>query len=198
MARLRPAVVGVLLTLVVLLMLAAPGQTAPVRWELNINPPPVVQDTTKPHQCTVTWLVTDTATSDVYASRMQIAPAEDAHSVGDRMPCPSLVPPRMAFQALDACGSRAAELRNCVFADMSRGFEQQPTIRNSAENASRCASDTFSHIGIACRKSGDLSVCNVGCGRSAEDARQQALARCAEKQQNPCDTAGSIEILAPD
>jgi hypothetical protein len=179
-----------------LLVLTMPARTAPVGWDLKFTEPPVIQDSTKPRQCTVTWLVDDTATSDVYAVRMQIAPTEDARAVGDRLPCPSNVPPRLAARALDVCSARAADPRTCVYADMSRGFELTPDVRNTAENTSRCPSDKFSHIGIACWKSGTLDVCDVGCGRTAEDAQVEARARCAEKQQKTCDAVGSIPILS--
>jgi hypothetical protein len=180
-----------------LLALTVASQATPLSWDLKISPPPVIQDSTKPRQCTVTWLVDDIGTNDVYAIRMQITPDEDARPVGDRMPCPSNVPPRIAARALDACTARAADPRTCVFADMARSFEREQDIRNTAENTSRCASDQFSHIGIACWKSGGLDVCDVGCGKTPEGAETVARARCAEKQEKSCDSVGSVPILAP-
>lgn len=180
------------------MMLAmGPVLATPLGWDLKVNPPPVIQDSTRPRECTVTWLVDDVATNDVYAVRMQITPTEDTRPVGDRMPCPSAIPPRMAARALDVCTARAAAERSCVFADMSRGFEAERDIRNTAENASRCASDQSLEVGIACWKSGTLEVCNVGCGHSPEAAQAAAKARCAEKQQKDCTIAGSLPVLAP-
>jgi hypothetical protein len=181
-----------------LLALGLPARATPLSWDLKIDLPPIIQDSTKPRQCTVTWLLDDTATNDVYAVRMQITPTEDARPVGDRMPCPPVISPRIAARALDVCTARAADPRSCVYADMSRGFERERDIRNTAENSSRCASDQFSHIGVACWKSGGLEVCDVGCGRTAEDARAAARARCGEKHQKSCDTVGSLPVLAPD
>jgi hypothetical protein len=179
------------------LVATAPVLATPLAWDLKVSPPPVIQDSTKPRECTVTWLLDDTATNDVYAVRMQITPTEDARPVGDRMPCPSAVPPRIAARALDVCTARAADPRSCVFADMSRGFEAERDIRNTAENTSRCASDRAVDVGIACWKSGTLEVCNVGCGASPEDAQAAARARCAEKQEKDCMIAGSLPVLAP-
>jgi len=185
------------LVLLALVASSLPVRATPVNWDLQISPPPIITDSTKPRACTITWLVDNAATNDVYAVRMQITPAEDATPVGDRIPCPSNVPPRLAARALDVCTARAADPRHCVFADMGRGFEREPDVRNTAENAARCASDKFTHIGIACWKSGTLEVCDVGCGRSAADAMAEARSRCAEKQQKSCDIAGSLPILAP-
>lgn len=173
------------------------AQATPLSWELKLGLPPVVQDSTKPRQCTVTYLVEDIATNDAYAARMQISPAEDARPTGNLMPCPAMVSPRLAARALDECTSRAADPRSCVFADMSRGFQTEPELRNTAENASRCPSDRFSHIGIACWKSGTLDVCNVGCGPTAEEAQARARARCADKHQTVCPVSESVPVLAP-
>jgi hypothetical protein len=189
---------GIAAALFGLLALSVTARSTPLGWDLKVNPPPIVQDSTRPRQCTVTWLVDDIATNDVYAARMQIAPTEDAHPVGDRLPCPPSVPPRVAAQALDVCVGRAADARSCVFADMSRGFQAEPGIRATAENTSRCASDRASHIGIACWKSGGLDVCDVGCGATPEEAQAQARLRCVEKHQKSCDETGSVPVLAPD
>jgi hypothetical protein len=84
-----------------------------------------------------------------------------------------------------------------VFADMSRGFENEPEVRNTSENASRCASDKFSEIGIACVASGNLSVCDVGCGNSPVEARSRARARCVDKQQRDCPVTASVPVSGP-
>lgn len=191
------ALIPTLAGIMALLAATLPVLAVPVNWDLQINPPPIIADSTRPRACTIAWLVDDIATNDVFAVRMQITPAEDATPVGDRIPCPANVPPRLAARALDVCTARAGDPRRCVFADMGRGFEREPDVRNSAENAARCASDKFTHIGLACWKAGALEVCDVGCGRSAADAQAEARSRCAEKQQKICNIAGSLPILAP-
>jgi hypothetical protein len=190
--------VRLLLGSILAALLVAPGRTTPLDWELHISQPPIVQDSTRPRQCTVTWLVADTGTNDVYAVRMQIAPTDDARPQGGRLPCPSSVPVRMAERALDACTARAADARSCVYADMSRGFEAAPEIRNTAENASRCSSDKATAIGIACWHSGRLDVCDVACGATPAAAETAAQARCKDKHQRTCTTAGSVPVLAPE
>jgi hypothetical protein len=98
---------------------------------------------------------------------------------------------------MDACLSRAGERRSCVFADMSRGFDQNPDLTNTAENGSRCASDRFSHIGVACWKAGALEICNVGCGQQPSDAMREARERCEAKHQKTCEITGVQPIQAP-
>jgi hypothetical protein len=159
--------------------------------------PPVVNDTTKPPDCTVTYLVTNVATNDTIAVRMQIAPDQNATPVNNVMPCPPDVPPRVASRALDACTRRAAEPKHCVFADMGRDFEKHPSLDNTAENNSRCASDKATDIGLACWRSGELEVCDVGCGNGGAAAIAAAVQRCEAKQQRQCPITGSLPVLAP-
>jgi hypothetical protein len=159
--------------------------------------PSIVQDTTRPRECTVTYLVEDSATNDTFAVRMQISPAEKAVATAGRLPCPAQVPPHVSARALDGCRERAKNPKTCVFADMGRGFESDPQINNTSENASRCASDRASQIGIACWKSGKLDVCNVACGVTAGDAITAARTRCEAKQETSCNITGAVSVLAP-
>jgi hypothetical protein len=175
----------------------APAWAAPTTGGSSSALPPVVEDTTKAAPCTITWLVTNIVTSDTFAVRMQIAPDPNDRPVNNLMPCPRDVPPRVASRALDACILRAADPKDCVFADMARGFEQRPNAENTAENASRCASDKASDIGVACWRSGALEVCGAGCGASPEAAIAAAVSRCESKHQQQCKITGSRPVLAP-
>ncbi len=189
--------------LLLIVLMGAVGLAGPAAWGAALpfsageQPPEVVVDTKKPRSCTIAWLLTDTATSDFYMSRMQVEPNENDRPSVRSMPCPLRVPPRMAARALDICLARAAEFRTCVFADMARIFIEQPELRATAENTSRCASDLASHIGVACWKKGDLSVCSVACGQSELEARDLARGRCEAKHQQRCDMTGAAPILAP-
>jgi len=180
-------------------LLSTGGRTnaGPLAFDLQLNVPPVIADSQAPKACTVTYLIADTVNNDLYAARMRIASAETDGPVDNRMPCPPNVPPHVALQALDTCATRAGEARSCVFADMTRGFEREPEIRNTSENASRCASDKFSDIGVACWTSGKLSVCDVGCGNSPADAMTRARARCQEKQQQSCPVMATVPVSGP-
>ena len=160
-------------------------------------PPPMLHDSTAPKQCTVTYLVEDIANNDTYAIRMQVAPSSTAVASEGRLPCPSIVPPRVGQRALDGCRERAADPKTCMFADMSRGFQSEPLIRNTSENASRCSSDLATDIGIACWKSGNLDVCNVACGSTSAEAMNSAKDRCEAKHLKGCRITGSMPVLAP-
>ena len=173
------------------------AQAVPTTFDLFNPPPTVVEDTTKAPNCTVTYLVIDIATSDVIAVRMRIAPAADDRPTNNVMPCPPNIPPRVAARALDACILRAADPKDCVYADMGRDFEQRPIANNTAENSSRCLSDKASDIGIACGRAGELQVCGVGCGDSPRAATEAAVARCEAKHQRQCPMTGSLPVLAP-
>lgn len=159
--------------------------------------PPVIEDTTKAANCTVTYLVTNTTTNDTIAVRMQIAPDPNDKPVDNLMPCPTDIPPRVAARALDACIARAADPRDCVFADMGRDFEKRPGVDNTAENTSRCRSDQAAQIGVACWRSGQTQICDVACGDSPEAAAAAAVTRCEAKQQRQCPISGSLPVLAP-
>lgn len=182
-----------------LLALVSFGQAAasPLTFDLELHVPPVITDSKAPAGCTVTYLIADTANNDLFAARMRIAGSETDTPVNGRLPCPASIDPRVASRALDACRDREPDPKSCVFGDMARGFERTPSVRNTAENASRCALDHFSDIGVACWMSGGLSVCNVGCGASPATAVSQARARCEEKQQHACPITGSVPIAGP-
>ena len=166
-------------------------------FELNLYVPPVIADSQAPVTCTVTYLIADTANNDLFAARMRIAPAETDAPVNNRLPCPREVPPRVGLQGLSVCMTRAGESKVCVFADMSRGFEREPAINNTSENASRCASDTFSDIAAACWTSGKLLVCDVACGNSPDEAVARARTRCQDKQQQSCPVTATVPVSGP-
>lgn len=176
---------------------AGPATAGPQTFDLQLFVPPVIADSLAPVTCTVTYLIADTANNDLFAARMRIASAENDTPVKNRLPCPAQVPTRVALQALDVCTSRAADSKSCVFADMSRGFEREPTIANTSEIASRCSSDTFSDIAASCWTSGKLSVCDVACGQSPEEAVSRARDRCQEKQQQSCAVTATVPVSGP-
>jgi hypothetical protein len=179
------------------LTLLSPARAGTSTFDIMNNLPPVVQDTTKAATCTVTYLVTDVTTNDLIAVRMQITPDPNEQPVGNLMPCPPNIPPRVASRALDACTKRAADPKQCVYADMGRDFEHRPKVDNTAENNSRCASDKASDIGVACWRAGELQVCGVGCGDSPATAVAAAVNRCEAKQQRQCPITASLPVLAP-
>jgi hypothetical protein len=180
-----------------LLLSGSAASAGPLSFDLQLNVPPVIADSQAPAGCTVTYLIADTANNDLFAARMRIASAETDAPVANRMPCPRDVPTRVASRALDMCMSRAGDQKSCVFADMARGFESEPTIANTSEIASRCASDKFSDIGAACRMSGKLSVCDVACGNTPAEAVAQARTRCEDKQQHSCPVTATVPVSGP-
>jgi hypothetical protein len=107
---------------------AGPTRAAVNTPDLMNTLPPVIEDTTRAAHCTVTYLVTDITTNDMIAVRMQISPDPNDKPVDNLMPCPADIPPRVASRALDACVARAADPKNCVFADMGRDFEKRPIV----------------------------------------------------------------------
>jgi hypothetical protein len=174
-----------------------PATAAPGTFDTQDGLPPVVEDTTKPADCTVTWLVDDIATNDTIAVRMRISPDPNDMPANNLMPCPRDIPPRVASRALDACIVRAASPKDCVFADMGRDFQQRHNVDATAENNSRCASDKAADIGVACWRSGDLQICGVGCGDGPDAAISAAVNRCQAKHQRHCPITGSMPVLAP-
>lgn len=185
------------LALLCCLALAAVARAGDSSSDITSGLPPVVKDTSRPADCTVTYLVTNVATNDTLAVRMQIAPDSNDTPANNVMPCPPDIPPRIASRALDACTRRAAEPKHCVFADMARDFEKAPRLDNTAENTARCTSDKATDIGVACWRSGELDVCDVGCGNSAAAAIAAAEQRCEAKQQRQCPITRSLPVLAP-
>ena len=186
-----------LAALAVVLLLTCSAQAGMLDFDTGPSVPPVIVDTKAPPACTVTWLVDNTANNDVFAARMRIDAGEGDTPVDGRMPCPTDIEPRVADRALQECSSRSADPKACVFADMARGFEAQPDMRSTAENASRCPSDKATQIALACWMSGGLAVCNVGCGESAEAAKKAAQSRCEDKQQHSCPVAAAVPVLGP-
>ena len=185
------------LAAIALAVISAPAGAAPSSGDISGGLPPVVKDSTKAATCTVTYLVTNIVTNDTIAVRMQVTPDQNDSPVGNLMPCPPDIPPRVASRALDACSRRAGDPKDCVFADMARDFEKHPGINSTAENSSRCSSDKASDIGIACFLVDGLQVCSVGCGGSPQSAIAAAVRRCEAKQQQQCPITGSQSILAP-
>jgi hypothetical protein len=182
---------------IALAVIGAPAGAAPSSGDIGGGLPPVVKDSTKAATCTVTYLVTNIVTNDTIAVRMQVTPDQNDSPVGNLMPCPPDIPPRVASRALDACTRRAGDPKDCVFADMARDFEKHPGINSTAENSSRCSSDKASDIGIACFLVDGLQVCSVGCGGSPRSAIDAAVLRCEAKQQQQCPITGSQSVLAP-
>ena len=182
---------------ILLLLMAGSAAAAPLSFGTDESVPAVVTDTTKPRMCTVAFLVTDVATNDVFVARMQIEPGVDEKPTKNRYGCPTAVPTRVSARAMEACLVRAGDAKLCVFGDMAREFEKRPDARLTAENTSRCASDIYSHIGIACWKSGERDICNVACGGSDQEARDLARGRCEVKQQKRCAITGAAEVLPP-
>jgi hypothetical protein len=187
----------VLAVVIALLSTRVAAEAGPLSFDLQLNIPPVIADSMAPARCTVTYVVADLTNNDLYAARMRIDPAETDTSVQNRLPCPAAMPPRVGLRALDICTTRTGESKYCVFADMARGFERDPDIHNTAENAARCSSDKASDIGVACWMSGTLSVCNVACANSPHDALVQARARCEDKQQHSCPVTATVPVSGP-
>jgi hypothetical protein len=186
-----------ILALLAALLAASAALAAPVSTSTDESVPPVVTDTAKPRQCVIAYLVTDVGTNDIFISRQQVEPAQDEKPGRGRYACPTDVPARVATRALEPCLARAGDLKLCVFGDMARGFENRPDARQTAENTSRCASDLANYIGIACWQAGDRDVCNVACGNTEQEARDQARGRCEVKQQKRCTVTGAAEVLPP-
>jgi hypothetical protein len=181
----------------VLLTLTASAQAGTQDFNLGLGVPPVILNTKAPPTCTVTWLLDNTANNDIFAARMRIDPGDQDSPVNGRMPCPADIAPRVADRALEVCANRSADPKTCVFADMTRDFEAHPDVRSTAENSSRCTSEKAAQIALACWMSGGLAVCNVGCGDTAEAAKQSAKARCEDKQQHNCPVTASVPVLGP-
>jgi hypothetical protein len=184
--------------LLTLLLASAAGDATPLHFDLgSFAPPAAPENAGRPRGCTITYLVEDDAANETFAARMMFTPATNAAAQNGRIPCPTLIPPRVAEAALDGCREHAANKGDCVFADMSRGFETAPGIPNTAENASRCASDQASQIAIACWRSGNLDLCNVGCGSTPQAAIATARDRCQLKHEKQCTITGALPVEAP-
>jgi hypothetical protein len=186
-----------ILTVLCCCVLLGSARAAPSTFDNPNALPPVIEDTTKAANCTVTYLVVDIATNDLIAVRMQISPGQDERAANNLMPCPPEIPPRVASRALDACAIRAVDPKDCVYADMGRDFDVRRNANNTAENSSRCTSDKATDIGVACWRSGELQICGVSCGDSPGAAIVSAVNRCEAKHQRQCPITGSLPVLAP-
>lgn len=186
---------GRLLALLLLWPVAA--MSAPLPFDRDLAIPPVVEDTGAPVQCTVTYLIADTATNDTFLLRMRIAPAPNAKAQRNRMPCLSPIPPRLSVRAIDACAVRVEDPNQCVYADMARGFEREPIARNTSSDASRCQSDQAEFIALACTRIGALDLCSVACGQSEDEAKSHARARCEDKHQRSCPALSAASVADP-
>jgi hypothetical protein len=184
--------------LVLPLLASAASRGSPLGFDLGgYDKPPMLDGVSKPRACTVTYLLEDYVANETFAARMQFSPAPNAVPTNGRMRCPSLVPPHVAEAALDGCRDHANKKVDCVFADMGRDFHDAPGITNTAENASRCASDQASQIGIACWNAGGSDVCNVGCGEDRDAAISAARNRCEATHQRACAITGVLAVQAP-
>ena len=187
------------IVILLLACLAAGSATAgPIDFDLQLSTPPVITDSQAPVGCTVTFLIEDFANGDLFAQRIRVPGAETDQPVNNRLPCPPALLPRLGNWSRDVCNIRAADRRTCVYADMTRGFEREPDIVKTAENASRCQSDTATHIAAACWMAGRMPVCNVSCGMSPADAVSRAKARCEDKQQQTCPVTAWVAVSDQD
>lgn len=181
-----------------LLCLLPPAAMAgPQSFQYNLSLPPVVSDSKAAVSCTVAYMIADLSNNDLYAVRMRVASVETDTPTNNRMPCPPDMPPRVAARAMETCANRVDDPKKCVFADMARGFDTRPAVDHTSEIGSRCSSDKFTDIGVACWRSGNLSVCDVGCGNSPAEAQAQAKAHCEEHQQHSCPVTASVPISGP-
>jgi hypothetical protein len=184
--------------LAVPLLASAASRGAPLDFNLGgYDKPTVLEGVGTLRACTVTYLLENYVANDTYAVRMQFTPSPTAVPLYARLPCPTLVPPLVADTALNLCRSHADKPADCVFADMSRGFQDKPDLANTSESASRCTSDHASQIAVACANSGDSAVCNVGCGEDAGAAIAAARSRCEATHQTSCTVTGALPVSAP-
>ena len=162
----------------------------------NTDPavPPVILDTQAPLTCTVTYVIEDASTGDLFAQRIRVPPQDTDQAVDHRLPCPMDVLPRLPNFAREVCTIRALNRNTCVFADMSREFATRPDIANTAADTARCRSDTAKELGVACWMNGPTAVCNVGCGDSEAAALDAARRRCEEKQQRSCPSTAVLAV----
>ena len=188
----RHAIWLVLLGVVLLLPLSL--RAGPAIFDVGPAVPPVILDTQAPLTCTVTYVIEDASTGDLFAQRIRIPPGDADQAVDHRLPCPPEVLPRLSNFAREVCTIRALDRNTCVFADMSREFATKPDIANTAAETARCRSDTAKEIGVACWMNGATAVCNVGCGESEASAIAAARRRCEEKHQRSCPATAVLAV----
>jgi hypothetical protein len=186
-----------LLTVLAWLLAPAIALGAPLPFDRDLGIPPVIEDTMAPAQCTVAYLISDTNTNDTFLMRMRIEPVEGTRPIGNRLPCPSPIPPRVSVRALAVCTIRAEHPNHCVYTDMARGFERERLARNTSSNAARCQSDQAEFIGLACWRTDGLDVCGVACGATEAEAVARARERCEDKHQQACPITGAAPVLIP-
>jgi hypothetical protein len=180
------------------LLASAASRGAPLDFNLGgYDKPTLLEGVGKLRACTVTYLLEDYATNELYAARMQFAPSPTAVPLKDRLPCPTLVPPLVTDTALNLCRDHAVKKTDCVFGDMSSGFHDKPELSNTSEATSRCTSDQASQIAVACWNSGGSDVCNVGCGEAPATAISAARKRCEATHQKACTITGVLPVSAP-
>jgi len=184
--------------LVLPLLASAASRGTPLDFNLgDFDSSHALDDATKPRDCTVTYLVENVVTNETFVARMQFTPGPHAITLKGLLPCPALVPPRVAEAALAGCRDHADKKSDCVFADMSRGFHDAPVIANSSGNAARCASDQAPQIAIACWNAGNFDVCNVACGADPDAAILAARNRCEATHQKACPITAALPVQAP-
>jgi hypothetical protein len=166
----------------------------PAIFDVDPTVPPVILDSQAPLTCTVTYLIEDASTGDLFAQRIRVPPGDSDQAVDHRLPCPSDVLPRLSNFAREVCTIRALDRSSCVFADMSRDFATKPDIGNTAAETARCQSDAAKNLGVACWMNGATAVCNVGCGNSEATAIAAARSRCEEKQQRSCPATAVLAV----
>ena len=88
----------------VLLLAGSTVEAGPQWFNLPLDVPPIVADSTAPTACTVTYMIADLTNDDLYASRMRIARTETDTPVAQ--------PPALPTQHAAACRpARAGRLR---------------------------------------------------------------------------------------
>jgi len=176
------------------LLLPASLRAGPAGFDTGPAVPPVILDTQAPLTCTVTYVIEDASTGDLFAQRIRVPPQDADQAVDHRLPCPPEVLPRLSNFARDVCTTRVLDRNACVFADMSRDFATRPDITNTAAETARCRSDTAKELGVACWMNGATAVCNVGCGESEAAAIDAARRRCEEKHQRSCPSTAVLAV----
>lgn len=186
-----------LIFLLLPLLASSSSLASPLDFNLGQFGSPQIVGAPKPIACTVTFLIEDYVANETYAVRMKFLPDPEAVPVNGRIPCPALVPPRVAEAALDGCRNHATNRADCVFADMKRGFSSAPDLGNTSDASSRCQSDQASEIAIACADAGKLDTCSVACGNGALAAVLSARDRCETTHQKICRITGAVPVEAP-
>jgi hypothetical protein len=180
------------------LLASAASRSAPLDFNLGgYDKPTLLEGVGKLRACTITYFLQNTAANELYAARMQFASSPTVVPSKDRLPCPALVPPLVSDTALNLCRDHADKKTDCVFGDMSGGFQDKPVLSNTSEATSRCMSDQASQIAVACWNSGGSDVCNVACGGDPAAAISAARSRCEATHRKACTITGVLPVSAP-